>query len=237
MPYKSIPNVICVHCGKSFTADHPNRKYCSKQCTRDAQAKHAPPVPPNPSGLCMCGCGEVTPIAPVTSRRNRTVRGEHVRYLRGHQTRGHPVIIPRVEYVEEDRGYSTPCWIWQLSKSEPGYGNAYNPKTRKKTKAHRMMYERVKGPIPEGLEIDHLCRVPSCVNPDHLEAVTHYENVMRGKSPLARYAKATHCIHGHPFNAENTAYYKDRRGRRCMTCTRLRARRVRRAKRKTSGLS
>lgn len=80
------------------------------------------------------------------------------------------------EHVEQDRGYSTPCWIWQRTKTPDGYG-LQNGKG-----AHRIYYERHVAPIPAGHHIDHLCRVPSCVNPDHLEPVTPAENVRRGKS-------------------------------------------------------
>ena len=81
-------------------------------------------------------------------------------------------------WIEEDRGHTTPCWVWQRTKTSAGYANpVINGKV---TYGHRYFYELVKGPIPEGLVIDHLCRMPSCVNPDHLEAVTNAENVRRG---------------------------------------------------------
>jgi hypothetical protein len=82
--------------------------------------------------------------------------------------------VTPVEYVEEDRGYGTPCWIWQRGIDAAGYGRVAG------TRAHRVFYERHVGPIPEGLTIDHLCRVRSCCNPAHLEPVTAVENVSRG---------------------------------------------------------
>src|SRR5947209_2044527 len=71
------------------------------------------------------------------------------------------------------------CWNWNGSKLR-GYGlfRVHSPQSM--TYAHRFVYESIVGPIPEGLELDHLCRNPSCVNPDHLEAVPHKVNVLRG---------------------------------------------------------
>ena len=75
---------------------------------------------------------------------------------------------------------------------------------RKMIQAHRVAYELVKGKIPAGLELDHLCRNRICCNPAHLEAVTGRENSLRGVSPWAKNACATHCPRGHPYDAENT---------------------------------
>jgi hypothetical protein len=126
-----------------------------------------------PSGLCECGCGQETDIVYKTQSSRGIVAGEHRRFVHGHNTRKSPV-----EYIEEDRGYDTPCWIWQLTTATGGYGRKFNGE--KQIGAHRIYYERAKGPIPEGLHLDHLCRVPACVNPDHLEPVTCAENTLRG---------------------------------------------------------
>lgn len=85
------------------------------------------------------------------------------------------------QYVEGDRGYETPCWIWQLRCSETGYPLYTWTVNNKRTtrKMHRWYYEQTKGPIPEGLCIDHLCHQRDCVNPDHMEPVTHAENCRR----------------------------------------------------------
>jgi hypothetical protein len=88
----------------------------------------------------------------------------------------------------------------------------------KKVLVHRWFYEQANGPIPDGLELDHLCRNPRCCNPAHLEAVTHAENMARGKA-----AQQTHCIQGHPFDEANT-YYRRSGTRDCRACNRNRAR-------------
>ncbi len=91
-------------------------------------------------------------------------------------------------------------------------------------RAHRFAYELLVGPIPDGLVIDHLCRVRHCVNPAHMEPVTRWENTLRGGSFSAVAARQTHCVNGHPFDEENT--HVDRRGfRRCRACNRERLRR------------
>jgi hypothetical protein len=94
-----------------------------------------------------------------------------MRYVAGHNGR------KQTRYVEEDRGHATPCWIWQLSVNRCGYGNLRVGDH--KEPAHRWHWEQVNGLVPEGLEMDHLCRVRSCVNPEHLEPVTHAENMRR----------------------------------------------------------
>lgn len=111
------------------------------------------------------------------------------------------------------------CWVWTAAKFGNGYG-LFKPDYRGKScLAHRVAYEIVVGPIPEGLTIDHLCRNHGCVNPSHLEAVTKRENTLRGVGPAAQHAQQTHCKHGHPFDDENT-WIDSTGARHCRVCKR-----------------
>lgn len=128
-----------------------------------------------PYGLCWCGCGQKTKVQ-TKPRPNfgevAYIKGTPLRYIRGHR---HRVLQ---HSLEEDRGYKTPCWVWQLKIADNGYGHA-TVGGRSKL-AHRHIYEKHNGPIPVGLSLDHLCRVRACVNPAHLEAVPMYVNQRRG---------------------------------------------------------
>lgn len=107
------------------------------------------------------------------------------------------------------------CIVW-LGHTTNNYGSiVWNGK---QSRVHRVAYEIAKGPIPEGLVIDHLCRNRLCVNPDHLEAVTSRTNILRGVGRAAKNAAKTHCKHGHPFDEANTM--KVPRGRACRACRR-----------------
>ena len=109
-------------------------------------------------------------------------------------------------YVNKTDG----CWLW-TGITRFGYGR-FDGRV-----AHRLAYELITGAIPVGLELDHLCRTPACVNPAHLEPVTREENIRR------RYEAQTHCKRDHEFTSENT--YVDPRGRRtCIACRRMRVR-------------
>ena len=110
------------------------------------------------------------------------------------------------------------CWFWLGTLTAAGYGVI--GVNYKKFYAHRLSYEAFKGNIPEGLEIDHLCRVRCCVNPDHLEAVTHRVNNQRGdtgKATGARNKAKTHCPRGHPYSGLNL-YVSSKGARHCRTC-------------------
>ncbi len=119
-------------------------------------------------------------------------------------------ILSRVERVTESG-----CWIYMGSLDGTGYGRIQ--KRKRSYATHRVTYEHFKGQIPDGLQIDHLCRVRCCCNPDHLEAVTGQVNVLRGQTVPARRAAVTHCPAGHEYTPENTRLSK-RRQRSCRAC-------------------
>ena len=124
--------------------------------------------------------------------------------------------IKRHSMIDLDTG----CILWTAVCNERGYGKVrYNRKT---VRVHRLVWELKYGTIPDGLELDHLCKVRNCLNVDHLEAVTHAENIRRGdhSNKGGKHNKVkTHCKHGHPFDNENTLI--DMRGyRRCKACIR-----------------
>lgn len=117
------------------------------------------------------------------------------------------------------------CWLWTAGKHWFGHGTIALPGTRTSAYAHRLSYQWFVGTIPSHLEIDHVCCVPSCVNPTHLEAVTHAENVRRGRVAQIMGAR-THCANGHPFAGDNVRPRSDS-GRLCLTCKRETQRRYR----------
>jgi len=113
------------------------------------------------------------------------------------------------------------CWIWN-GHLVSGY--AYVRFKDKSRRVHRVVYEALKGPIPDGLVLDHLCRNPACVNPDHLEPVTQQTNVLRGNGIPVQNAQKTHCKYGHPLFGPNLWYNVKAGERQCRTCMRERTR-------------
>ena len=132
-------------------------------------------------------------------------------------------IAGRVEPVTESG-----CWLWIGNCNSKGYGRIQVNK--KRIGAHRFIYELLRGPIPSGLQCDHLCRVPCCVNPDHIQLVTSRENTLRGETLPALNSKKTHCKRGHAFTPENTLVLSTTKHRLCRICYRARLKRYREEK-------
>jgi hypothetical protein len=109
------------------------------------------------------------------------------------------------------------CWLWMGGTGHAGHGRFRLPD--RWVQAHRWAYEALVGPIPDGLVLDHLCRVTGCVNPRHLDPVPKGVNTLRGDAPAARNLVATRCVNGHDFTPENTRL-RPSGGRACRECAR-----------------
>jgi hypothetical protein len=129
---------------------------------------------------------------------------------------GRPEVTAERRFWEKvDKRGPDECWRWTGALSSKRYGTL-TMGHRDRVPAHRFAYELLVGPIPDGLEIDHLCRNTRCVNPAHMEPVTHRENGLRGTSKAAENARKTHCVRGHSL--ADAYIYKGGR-RQCRTCT------------------
>jgi hypothetical protein len=116
------------------------------------------------------------------------------------------------------------CWLWTGSKDQNGYGMVRVPDIGVR-RVHRIAYEHLVGPIPDGLQTDHLCRVRACANPAHLEPVTPRVNTHRGETLAARHAALTHCPRGHAYTPDNLIPSDVARGGRgCLTCSKEKTR-------------
>lgn len=112
------------------------------------------------------------------------------------------------------------CWEWIGSKQPTGYAQLWNG--QRVEQAHRISFRLTCGAIPDGMEIDHLCRNRGCVNPDHLQAVSHRENMRRSKTIMGQNAAKTECKRGHSFDQANT-YITANGARQCRACLRMHA--------------
>lgn len=150
-------------------------------------------------------------------------------YRRWHETQDEIFSTKRLSEINRFWHYvekSSDCWNWKGGLTGSGYAifatGLRRTGTFKNQSAHRYAFELVNGAIPDGLQLDHLCRNTRCVNPEHLEAVTPRTNYLRGFGVGAVNFRKTHCLRGHPFDEKNT--YKDKRGSRyCKQCRKTRA--------------
>lgn len=145
-------------------------------------------------------------------------------YCKAHYVRarasGELALIDRVNWRDNYEVSDSGCWIWQGRVDRDGYG-ARGGVMRQEfgtDRAHRAFYMLLVGPIPDGLVIDHLCRVPACVNPEHLEPVTPEENTQRGENFLAVNRRVQSCPQGHEYSGENLIIKVKRSGQKSRTC-------------------
>jgi hypothetical protein len=108
------------------------------------------------------------------------------------------------------------CWLWTGGKSD---GYAMLRVQGRMVRLHRTVYEQLVGPVPSGLEIDHLCRVRCCLNPEHMEPVAKRVNILRGEGACAVHARKVTCVRGHPLSGENLEI-EGGKFRRCKQCRR-----------------
>lgn len=148
------------------------------------------------------------------------------RWRRGFDPAVDPKRSREQQFLSSVRVDDNGCWIWTRSQVTNGYGAFWDGGA---ITAHRWAYLHFIAPIPEGLQIDHLCRVRLCCNPQHLEPVTPAENVLRGDGLSAVNARKTECKRGHEFTEANT-YIGAKGDRSCRACNALRAREYARVK-------
>lgn len=166
-------------------------------------------------------------MEPVRKHRPRTPRRKGAFTMPRTNCKPIPILTPRQRMGLFSRVHvntTTGCWEWIGPLTGVGYSQI--SLGRSFFLAHRVMYTEFRGPIPGVLTIDHLCRNKRCINPWHMEAVTHAENNFRGNSNSARKRRQTHCNQGHEFTPENTYIHKNG-NRACRECNRLRAERRR----------
>jgi hypothetical protein len=133
-----------------------------------------------------------------------------------YRLRGEP-IVDRLLFrtsIPEDR--DNDCWVWLGTTNDKGYAQMIGDNGRP-IAAYRVSYQEFIGPIPDGMEIDHLCSNRKCINPKHLEAVTHYENILRGGN-----AAKEVCIRGHDLSDSDNVYITKDGRRTCNACRRER---------------
>lgn len=124
----------------------------------------------------------------------------------------------RIRSVEEDTGYDTPCLVWQGAANGDGYGSVWDADRKTSVAVHRTMYRHLVGEIPTGTEVNHRCGVKRCWKPDHLEAVTHRENMQHAIETGLHLVPREMCRRGHLLTEDNL--YGPPGTRWCLTCRR-----------------
>lgn len=175
---------------------------------------------PRPDGLGVCPkCGD--PLMDREQfhewRKTHPVAKRVYRFKPGTK-RGHVYRTLDERFHAKIEKLESGCWRWTAHIGSHGYGMIHTgPPRLRLIVAHQAAYELYRGPVPEGLVLDHLCRNRWCVNPDHLEPVTEQENIMRGQAPCILIHLSGCCMRGHEMVPENT-YIDKNNHRYCRTC-------------------
>jgi hypothetical protein len=171
--------------------------------------------------LCECGCGQPTRIASKTKTSRGEVKGQPQRFIHGHAAR-----VIRGSLGERlARGFDrddSGCWLWSGATTN-GYGVIQEG--GRQQRAHRVMYEQLVAPIPEGDDLHHTCGKRRCVNPEHLIPLS------RSRHKSAHAEAITRCPHGHEYTPENTYMIPGKNQRQCRACKRSADRRYRQRQR------
>lgn len=206
----------CAVCGATLT--HPAkgrpRVYCSPTCTK--QARREAWNAARETGTRSCAvCGESIDHM----RRDATYCSTRCMQESRARRRGvRPVAAAEKRFWSRVDKTESGCWEWTAGKLASGYGSFRS--ANRAHVSHKFAWELLRGPVPEGLDLDHLCRNRACCNPDHLEPVTRQENLRRGWGARLKNGMTTQCIHGHEYTPENT--YVNPRGQwKCRTCRKV----------------
>lgn len=162
-------------------------------------------------------------------------RGWCAKHWKRWKTHGDPEYMKSSGYVrggtDEERFWAKVeptgfCWLWKGSRGRYGHGyfNLGADFGRRGITAHKFSYETLVGMVPDGLELDHLCRIPWCVNPDHLQPVTHAENIRRGFAPTMQLNRRQVCAEGHDTSDDKDVYISKTGRRTCRICAARRQR-------------
>lgn len=171
-------------------------------------------------GECQCGCGGSAPVATRDRPYMGHVKGQPVRFIRGHHARVAPVGKLEHDYEIRDGGFETPCWMWLYKANSSGYGRVSVDGRR--DYAHRVFYERKNGSVPAGHELHHRCGNRLCVNPEHLQPVRrpdHAKLSPRVKLTAAKVAEIRNSL-------ESVKALAERYGVARCTVSNIRARRI-----------